>query len=160
MGTLYRALHAKNIHDFTTWNHLETFLKKRPHLFHFPSAKPKKNMGKIIKTKVNLDITSEIETASNDPDGLTTLEYLEAFTGIIENNFNNANNSSRITLDDDRKAIMFKTEWLFHEMGIQKSDTHAKVFNDNSKYYLACLLKVASFRFSARICGRRFTRAW
>ena len=23
MGTLYRALHAKNIHDFTTWNHLE-----------------------------------------------------------------------------------------------------------------------------------------
>ena len=130
MGTLYRALHEKNINEFTTWNQLETFLKKRPHLFHFPTAKPKKRMGKVIKTKVNLDITSEIEGTYNNPDGFTTLEYLKAFTRIIENNLNNENNSGRITLDDNRQAIMFKTDWLFREIEVEKSDTHSEVMKE------------------------------
>ena len=125
MGTLYHALHENDIHDFTTRKQLETFLKERPHLFHFPSVKPKKNMGWVIKTKVNnleanLVIRSEIETPANDdPDDLTDIPiYLEAVTGIMENNLNNANNSGRITLDDNRQAIMFKTDWVFHEIGL------------------------------------------
>ena len=38
----------------------------------------------------------------------------------MENNWNTAMNSERISLDDNRQAILFKTSWLYNEIGLQK----------------------------------------
>ena len=120
MMTLFTALHENKIHDFTNHEQLEDFLRKRPHLFQFPATKPKKNMGLVITTTTYFENKSAIETNSNaDPEILPT-NFINSIKEIMENNWNTAMNSERISLDDNRQAILFKTSWLYNEIGLQK----------------------------------------
>ena len=120
MVTLFRALHENKIHDFTNHEQLENFLRRRPHLFQFPVAKPKQNLGLVITTTTNIENKSAtIETSSSNDSEIFPTDFINSVIKFMENNCNSANNSGRITLDDNRKAIMFKTIWLYNEIGLQ-----------------------------------------
>ena len=99
-------LKQSGITNFPDVQKLAYFIKKRPNLFHFDEKTDKIWLSKGMKNLTDKELSELLEKS-----GL--IEVQKMFSSGIKQDISN---SMRISVKNNRQAIMFKSEWLYSKV--------------------------------------------